>query len=186
MTDVVETLVTEAKSPQKFDVLAAAKGQNYPEDDIVVYTDVVAAYQLQRLEAKIADTKDDDEVNALDAQRVALREAVKASALTFHLRGIAPGHIQALVNKSLTKFPDVEGEDRNLDRGAWFEGQIVAEHIVNVTNTLGEVDDHTWTSEEIQELKGAIHEDSFAKLLEGTNALSFASAYFDLAVNADF
>lgn len=185
MTDI-DTLVADATAKGTFDVLAAAQGIAYPEDDIVVYTNTVAAYELHKLEDQIADTEDDAAVNALDARKKELREAIKASALTFHMRGISPGYIKALMAQGRAKFPDVEGVEYNQERAEWFENTIIAEHVTQVTNAAGEQDPRKWVADDIAALKDALPDESYQKLLEGTNALSFAAAYFDVAVSEDF
>lgn len=185
MTDI-DTLIDAATAKETFDVLAAAKEIAYPTDEVTVYTDSGSAYSLHRLDDVIAQTADAGTVATLEAKRDELREAVKASALTFNLRGIAPGYIQGLLAQGRATFPDVDGVDFNTERGEWFESAVIAAHIVDVRNAAGAVDEHNWTAEQVQDIKAALPEESFEKLLGAVNNLSFAASYFDLAVSADF
>lgn len=177
-----ENLITDAVSKGKFSVLDVAKGRGYPQDIVDVYTDHEAAFQMHRLEQRIANERDGEKVNALDAERKALKERVKESVLTFHMRGISQGLVEDLQKKADVEF--IEQDDPA--KIHWLNNLYLAHHIISVTNGKNEVDDHRWTSEEIAELKNALPFESSEKLIGLMMELTFAARYFDEAVSADF
>lgn len=190
MTDI-DTLVETAQAKGTFSVLDAAKGRAYPEDDTTVYLDSAAAYEFHAIETALADEKDAKTKAALDKKRTALKAKVEASALTFHLRGVAPGFVQALLTKATALFPPTNDENQDYPENAaqrvrWFENALWVEHIVSATNAAGEVDEHRWTVDEIEELRNLIPGETEEKIMELVNNLSFAAAYFDAVVSADF
>lgn len=183
MTDPI-ALVTEATAPGKFDVLSAAKGRSYPQDIVDVYTDAEAAYQVNVLGRKIANHRtDDDELAALVAEQDALKETVKASVLTFRLRGINPGMIQSIVAQADAKYPAVTDVGTHNE---WSNFSITAAHIVDVTDAAGNVDDHKWTVEEVYTLREYLPDSEFDKINDLVVNLSFSAQLFDASVNADF
>lgn len=177
-----ENVLTDAVSKGKFSVLEVAKERGYPQDIVDIYTDHETAFLVHRLEAKIADEKDGDKVNELDAERKALKEKVKDSVLTFHMRGISDGLVEDLQKQAKEKF----GEEETPERAIYTNHSYLANHIISVTNANGDVDDHQWTPEELGQLKRDLPPESFEKLVALMYELTFAARYFDEVVNADF
>lgn len=169
-----------------FDALAAAKNQAYPEDTVNVYLDAASARQAHIYETQINNETDPDEVERLEVLRKDALQAVKDSALTFHLRGVAPGFVTALQDLARTTFPDKDGEQFSAERSEWFLYSLVAEHITQVTNSEGAVDPNTWDLDRVKEFRGAVQDSEWKRLEEAVSGLTFASAYFDAAVTADF
>lgn len=166
-----------------FDVLAAAKGRTYPTKDVTIYTDHEAAHQIAVLERQANDAmhNDDVDIDAIDEQINALREQVKASALTFHMRGIGPG-VRTSVEMKIKQTTGLSETERVRLSNASY----LAEHIVRVTNAAGAVNEEMWTPEKVSELLDVIPDESAIKLYKAMAELTFQASYFDAAVDADF
>jgi hypothetical protein len=181
LTDVVD-LVSAAKEQGTFSILDAIKGRGYPSDSETVYTDVEAAYEVNRLEEQINDSKDSKEVDRLVAVQQEYKDRVKASALTFKMRGINEGVIDGIKKEAQGKFEDIwTGEGAQ-----WCNDRYLAAHIVEVSDAEGNVDEHKWTGEEVEGLRFLLPRESFETLTTLMHKLTFAASYFDASVTPDF
>jgi hypothetical protein len=194
MTDIA-ALVNDAKAKGTFSVLDAARGnRSYPQDIKTVYTDVAAAYEVKRLEKLDKGEKDREVHESIVAQIEDAKERVRKSALTFRLRGIGEGTKDSIRDEALAKFPEVQDQFGNRTSGGpdygegavWNNDKTLAEHIIDVTDADGYVDEHHWTPEEIAELRETLPPESFGSIVELMFELSFAAAYFDASVTPDF
>lgn len=184
MTTNIDDILGQATNVESFSVLDAIQGTAYPTDDVTVYTDAASAYKIEVIEDQIAETKDEDAVNALDADRLELVDKIKASALTFTLHGFAPEIVKAINDSAKAKY-DVEDTDFGpVAREVNF--RYLAESIQSVTNVAGAVDTHHWSLEDVQALEGRIPAEEFAKLMSKMEAVVFAAFLFDSKVDADF
>lgn len=165
-----------------FSVIDAAKGTAYPTKDVTVFTDQDTAFKIALLEFEASETDDDDEVNAIDAQIEALREKIKETALTFHMRGISRG-MRIAVEQEIKekKF----GEDTD-GRIRYSNAAHLAAHIIRVTNAQGAVDERVFSTDDALELVASLPDESTDKLFHTMQELTFQAAYFDAAVSADF
>jgi len=194
MTTDIAALVDNAKAKGTFSVLDAAKGRSYPQDIVTVYTDVEAAYQIKTLEAQDSDETDTASHEQRVAEIDALKGRVAESALTFRLRGIGSGTKKAIKTEASLKFPVeydalgqyVSGGPDIGDGAEWGNAKTLAEHIVDVTDLEGNVDEHHWSPEEILDLKDTLPEESFHAIENLMFALSFTATYFDASVTPDF
>lgn len=191
MTDF-DAIIAAAQDKGTFNVLDAIKNKAYPQDIVTVYTDVDSAYEIHRLEKQIADLGDNDheQINQLDDVIANLKENIKASSLTFRLRGIGRDLKDAINDEAHLKFP---WEDRSkadpvdLGEGAeWCNRSYLAAHIVDVTDANGAVDSHKWDEAQISQLRKDLPDEEFLKLLRLMHELSFAATYFDASVTPDF
>lgn len=195
MTDI-NTLVDDATAKGSFSVLDAARGRSYPQDTVSVYTDEEAAYEVHRLNQVDADEKDSAAHESRVAEIDALKERVKASVLTFRMRGVSDKVKDSINKETIAKF----GEAVISDTGQWISGgadfgdgadwnnaKLLAEHILDVTDAEGNVDSHHWTPEEIIDLRtNVLPEDQFQELVGMLFKLSFAKNWFDASVTPDF
>lgn len=168
-----------------FSVLDAAKGRSYPTDEVTVYTDVASLYHLNELDAIANDAETGDEANVVEPEIAELREKIKASAMTFYLRGFSPGVRESINDEARAKF----GDDVSLDKGdplVWRLNRYINESIITVTNAEGAVDKHRWTYDDVVSLRGFLPDEEFLKIQDKMFELSLASWKFDEAVNADF
>jgi hypothetical protein len=183
MTDVVE-LIEKATAKGTFSVLDAVQGKGYPSDDVTVFTDLVSAYHLQVLAAQAAGEEDPNVVDEISAQMDELKAKVKDSALTFYLRGFAPGVVTAINDEARAKF-NVESTGTG-ESAEWCNLKYLAESIIRVEQPDGSVDEHLWKPEEIQTLKNVLPSSEFDKIVELMGVLVFSSSLFDGVVSADF
>lgn len=184
MSDV-NALIEKAKEKGTFSVLDAAKGRGYPKDEKKVYTDTAPAYAIKVIERQIADlgTEDSDKINALDAEIEELRKTLESSALTFRMRGISRGVIDSIIAQGKEK--GFESTDYG-DGARWCNKYYLAEHIVEVVDAEGNVDDSHWDVDKVTELQAFLPDESFEALTLLVHELTFASAYFDASVTPDF
>jgi len=184
-----ENIMETALAKGTFSVLAAAKGRAYPQDIVDVHTDAESAYKAQAIENRINDLGAGEEnanlVNTLDTERNALLATMKASSLTFLLRGINKGTTDGIIAAAKEKFGDIT-DPPNYERAEWVTLSYLAAHIVSVTDAENNVDDHFFTVTDVQELAAYLPEDQFRKLLALMSELTFAATYFDQAVSVDF
>lgn len=194
MTDIV-ALVNDAKAKGTFSVLDAAQGnRSYPQDIKTVYTDVEAAYEVKRLNKLDAGEKDNAIHEAIVAQIDEAKERVRNSALTFRMRGIGADTKKSIREEAEAKFPFetdaagvITGGGPDYGDGAeWNNAKVFAEHIIDVTDIDGNVDEHHWTPEEVITLRATLPDESYTALENLVGELSFAAAYFDASVTPDF
>jgi hypothetical protein len=177
-------LVETASAQGTLNVLEAAKGRAYPDDDVVIYTDAKAAYEAHRLAVLAADQTDSDKADEIGAQEKDARDRVLASALTFHLRGFSRGVIDAINEEARVKF-GTEDTGKG-DIANWCNLKYVAESIIRVEDAAGGVDEHHWTPEEVRSLYDLLPIESYDKIVNKMFELSFAASLFDTVVDADF
>lgn len=171
--DNVET----ATAPTTFSVMSFIQETAYPEGVVTIYTDVVAAKELLRLNTRRAELEKTslEEAEKLTPQIAEMLERAEKSALTFNLRGYAPGVVQQITSKH---------SDEEAENGADYE--LVAKAIITVKNSEGAVDEHFWSPEEVEVLRGRLAEGQWLKLLSAVADVLFNAAVFDRAVDAGF
>jgi hypothetical protein len=196
--EINNTVVAEATSREKFDVISFFSGAALPTEQVVIYRDIEAAYELNKIyeaEEQAAKAKkknkqvDDlsiaDSDNAHEAKIAEYRERLNNSAVTFHLRGLAPA-AQSAIEKSLrAKFEFKQGSE-NEEYHAEFFGTLIAKTIQYITNAQGARDDSTWDRARVDELAANLPAADFGKLSEGVIKVTYAGNAIDQAVNADF
>lgn len=128
--------------------------------------------------------------------------ALRASMLTFHLRGLAPEQwrlihklgrktIKEPVRKHFEKGEDGDEEfqaevvERNIERAAWINNSCIASAIVKVTNVGGDEDTSVWTVEDVANLYGSYLESEYEKIKATMESLTFANNLFQNAVQQD-
>lgn len=184
-TNIIEDALAEGT----FDVLSAARGNAYPTDNILIFTDQALAYEIRKVEAQINGENDGELVNQLDEYKQSLIEDLKETSLRFYLRGHAPG-----VTKKLKREADKQfGKDFALkdgytleDKNLWLNYSYLAEDIVQIENAQGQFDQTPKTYDDIVELAAWIPGPEFDKVFNLMFELTFASSVFDEAVGPDF
>jgi len=189
MTDDIQGAVEQAQAKGTFNLNDVLQGRGYPEDEVTVYTNVPAAYELQALNARLeeiaqAAEQDQETYNALDSLAQALKQEILDSQLTFHLRGISPGHIKKImrsVNRMVRK-GELE-EDEMVD---YLDAAYIAPHIIKTVNAKGEVDERLFTVEDVQKIQEFLDDGQLLKINNAVRNLSFTAALFDAATDAGF
>lgn len=167
-----------------FSILEAAQGRSYPTETYPIYLDHDAAYHIAQLEKAIGDEKDSERADELTAQRAALVEQVKASAVKITLKGLSTEARESVEALADAKFGiEVESEDK-ID---WRNKAFLAAHIAKVEDATGAVDSTVWDGDNIGDLLRAIPEEEIVKLYKGMADVTFQAAYFDhIEVTPDF
>ena len=128
--------------------------------------------------------------------------ALRATMLTFHLRGLAPKQwrtihklgrleIKEPVRKHFEKGEDGDEEfqaaivERNITRNAWINNSCIASAIVKVTNAEGEEDTGVWTVDDVDNVYDTYLESEYEKIKSLMETLTFANNIFQMAVQQD-
>lgn len=171
-------------TPETFDVIATAQGRSYPKDTVTVYMDHEAAHAIYEGEKRIAGEKNDELVNAWDAERASLLKRVKDSAVIFELQGLNQKVIRAIETQTDAKFG--EGDTSGV-RNIWKNRTLLAAHIARVTNAAGAVDPKPWDAERIGAFEELAPAEEYAKLFGKMSELTFEAAYFEqIEISPDF
>lgn len=181
---------TPTPSAEAFDIFEFQSGVAYPSDSVTIYLDQASAYEAQRLDTQIADTKDPDEVDRLVAERQGVLERVKASAITFHLQGLSPEVAQALDQRIRTESALYEASQEVGIQGLQaredfqdekFNKRLAAhlKYISRVNPETGAVqeDRREWTAETV---------DRVLRRLPVEERLKIANLMLDLTYRADY
>lgn len=197
----IEEAIEAATAEDTFDVLAFVKGAATPEDDVTVYTDADAAMRTAKSliaekakrEAKenndeysLADDYDDEDTAVLSEEELEeLHERLLNSAITFHVKGLAPAALKAL-EKSLQAKLDYKEGRANPEYDEALERELISRSIVRVTNAAGAVSNAAWTVEQVSELTDNLYPSELNKLFVAVAQINYVAAIFDRAVSADF
>lgn len=195
LEDAVQAGVEEATDSGTFDVLDFVSGASLPEDIITIHTDLKSAYRLKEIYAaeKARDEKSKsegigmtDEVGYTDEDEVEeLTEKLKASAVTFYLRGLAP-KAQEAIQKSLQATLPYKQGSVNEEYDEAFAATLMAKTIQKSVNVRGQIDSKKWDAERVREFSLRIAPSEFDKLYLGVFKVNYLGDAIDRAVNADF
>lgn len=175
-----ENAVQEAQAPGTFDVLSFVEGTAYPTDTVVIYQDVKSVTDLlnannRRLEMDKSEKTGD--YTEIDAEIAELTEKVKASAMSFYLRGMPPGVSRTIFNAT---------DDTTDAQYREMENELIAKTIVRVTNAAGASDERLWDGETVAKLRDFVKEGEFRKLVTAVANVNFNAMVFDQATDAGF
>lgn len=198
MTDLetdTQAAVEAATSEDEFDAFSFFANAALPEDTITVYADAKTAYALaevdrKRREQKALDelegTSLTDEVEYIDPDEVeALQEKLRASAINFNLRGLAPAARDAIEKNARATHKYVEGAE-NTEYNEAFNAALIANTIVSVTNAKGTPDKNKWDAARVLKWGQVAQPSEFSKLFEGVFRVNYIGDAIDRAVSADF
>lgn len=217
MADAVEELVEEMKTPEKFDFRAALNGQSYPTGSVSIFLDGHKAQELHDVADELEDAKAqtiiyssgsegnggivddpekvelDEKIAALEARQEELIGEIRASRITFHLRGVVPKLWRSIVRKvnatkelaPADKTNEEDVAESNMKRNDRVNYELAAHAIVKVENADGAVDDSAWTWQDVENLHGALIESEWFKLKNKADELTFANTLFDKLVESD-
>lgn len=181
-------LVKEAHSKKVFNLSEVIKGRGYPTKDATIYLDADSAFRLAELDDELNNFMEDDVREKLDAEAKELAEKVKASALTFTMRGVSQKIVEDIMKKTNEKYPNRQDENSE-DNELWLRfyiSSLIASNLIRVTSADGAVDEHVFTPEEIMDLRDTIAQDSWGVLVETMQRLTLASGYFEQLTDAGF
>lgn len=215
MTKSIEEHVEEMKAPETFNLSDALSGVTRPKDEVTVYLDGERAQQLDDVLGEISEIgrqiaalpktggitgnpeeerlqKELDELNELVPLLV---DTIKASALTFHLRGLAPKQTDLIVKswekklKPESKQPTQEElADIDEDRSKKINAELIAKCTVKIVNGEGKVSTGALSIEAVEALRDEISKPEYNRLVNVANGLCVAGNLFNsvMASDADF
>ena len=215
MTSTPDELVEAAKAPGKFDLRSALNKTSYPTDEVTIYLDGDATHERNTILDAIEDLRhksaglsaaanggiaDDPEKETVDELIVQLEkraeellEQVRASALKFTMRGVAPSQWRILDKEARRKIkPASKGEDdvfeAQLERNQYVNVALVALSTVKITDAEGNEDTSRLSQETAEYLFDTILETEFMKLKNAVENITFAHTLFNNVVlqDADF
>jgi hypothetical protein len=178
---------SERAFKQAQDMLQAESSIGEPEG----YDDKLAEAEAKKQEASEAEAK-----------VARLIEQINSTALTFHMRGLAPKQVE-LIDKKCRKaikpparknYPqDDDGQEeyelevweRNKDRNQMVNHECIASSIVKVVNAKGDEDTKVWKAADVDNLQAVILETEYEKLRLKMQDLSFAHTLFNRAIEQD-
>jgi hypothetical protein len=190
MDNDTETIISQATSPDTFDVLSFIESTAYPVTDVVVFqaakdaTEYVALAQkrseLEVLKAglKTNKTQYDAEITDLTTRIVPLGESIAKSSIIFSLRGMPPGIVQEIVKVPAGEEPELHDLDR--------DNNLIAKTIISVRNAAGVEDTRVWDADAVAKLRSFLKEGEFGKLAKGVGDVNFNAMVFDQATDAGF
>jgi len=212
----VTAVVEEMKADETFDLVEALNEVTYPTGAVKVYLDAAGAEELNELLANKAELARealkfsaeaqgsmtdapekvaiDEEIAALEAREKELIERVSNSALTFHMRGVAPELWRILVkevrrkNKADKNATQEEKEEAQETQLLKLDMELVAKAIIKVTNAKGVSDERAFKVETVEKLHDKLLQSEWERVLDKANTLTFANSVFHnvKAADADF
>jgi hypothetical protein len=178
MSFMDDTAVEAALAPDTFDVLAFVENTAYPVEHVTLFTDITAAREYTELSAQRQEREDaetDAEADEIEDKLAALAAKLKATSLTFELRGFPPGIVDRIMKEHATE-----------ENPAGADNELVAKAIISVTNGSGAKDARLWDAEMVARLKDNVAEGEFLKLLGAVANVIFNAAVFKQATDAGF
>lgn len=174
-------LVEEAQSQSKFNLADVIKGRGFPEDTVDIYLDAESAYELTKLNQEIIDGLEGEYAEEAEAKAGELAKKILASRLTFHMRGISQGLVEAIEKKSRVN----KSDDQESFIIEYFS-RLIAATIVKVEDAEGNIDNRNFTLEDVEALRDSLPSESWEMLVAATQKLTLASGYFKGLTDAGF
>lgn len=185
-------LVKQAQAPGVFDITEFAKGRAYPQDTVTAYLDVDSAYELSKINKKIADAQlgEESKVAELEEQAKLLVEKLMKSKIVFHMRGINQSLIEQITEKCNKDYPtetDAFGQEiANTDWVRVWTCSLVAANLVKIENANGEIDERVFTADDVDEFRKHLPKEIWDLITEKMQQLTLANAYFKGLTDAGF
>jgi len=176
------------------DVLMPQMGESITEGTITKWLKKVGD-NVQRDEPifEISTDKVDAEIEELHAKELVLIGEIRDSALTFHMRGLAPEQWRMIIKtwerkiKPATKSED-DIQDATNNRNRKINAEIIGTSVVKVVNAKGGTSKGAITTEAAEKLYDVLLESEYQRLLAQANQLTFTNSLFHnmIAADADF
>ena len=186
MSDNIVELVQEAQKRGKFNLADAIKGTAYPEKSVDVYLDAASAQQFAPINEKIKQTDPESpEYAELNEKLEELSEKIKASKLTFHMRGVGQGTVEKATEAADEVYPPADGVEHPLWT-KYYVCYLIAQNIVKITDAEGNEDNTKLTVDDVMQIRDAVPIDAWEVSVETMQKLTLASSYFDIVTDAGF
>jgi hypothetical protein len=183
-------LVEKAQAKGTFDITEFAKGRAYPEDSVVAYLDVQAAYELSKLNERMREVTTPEELEPLEKAAEELAKKVTASKVTFYMRGVNQAVIEKSTAECDRRFPTKTNSfgqpETNMDWLNEWTAMLVASNLVKTENANGDVDERDFTAADVVQLRHHLPKEVWEMLVEKMQKLTLATAYFEGLTDAGF
>lgn len=178
----VLNLVEEAQKRGKFNLADVIKERAYPEKQVTIYTDSVAAQKLYELDKemdKAAFNSDVEGYAKLSEEADELVEKVKSSKLVFRMMGLS----QVRVDEIGDTLP---GEQSSSAWSRDYVCALVAASIKSVENADGDIDSSEFSLEDAKNLYALLPAESWNVLADAVQQLTLATGIFKGITDAGF
>lgn len=167
-----------------FDLFDFISGVAYPEDSVRVYTDRKSVYDLDKLETAISNERDSARADELDAEAAALKESIRSSSLTFHLKGLPAPVVQDVDKRVDAKYGETGPVN---ERNQYRVAELLALHITSVEKADGAKDERAWDADAASLILNSLPDSQAGKLINGVVELTLKSHQFEeYEVTPDF
>ncbi len=186
MSDNIVDLVQEAQKRGKFSLADAIKGTAYPEKSVDVYLDAASAQEFAELNDKIKQLDPEaPEYAELSDKLEQISDKIKASKLTFHMRGVGQGTVEKATEAADEACPPKDGVEHPLWT-KYYLCYLIAENIVKITDAEGNEDPTKLTVDDVIQIRDAVPIDAWEVIVDTMQRLTLASSYFDAVTDAGF
>jgi hypothetical protein len=154
LPDEAKAIAQAELTEGKFNFLDAVVGRDYPTEEVEIWLDEAAAYEIEKLEEELDRTKNGDKAVALAERLDDLRERAHKSRYVITLQAITVEEYDNVVTAALEQFPQEFIETRHPltfalertpkpseERQQFFRTHLWAKFIRKVTGPTGGVDD---------------------------------------------
>ena len=196
MSDIQE-LVEAAQNQETFSFTEVVQGRGYPRDEVAIYLDEATAYQIAKTEKQIADSLDDEEIDALAEKVAELRKKLAQSKYVFKIVGLSTETREDLLEKARADIkPEYEShknfmtgqvekvEKESPKRDRYYTNLLWQASIEQIVAPNGAVDTAP-TLETVEAFRKAPLSQQ-AKFQTALNELSVAAEIFEESVDDDF
>lgn len=212
--EYAEAKAAELKADETFDLADVLNNVTYPQDSVTVYLKGDRVHEYNKTLQRIAElgqeeaaqrTKEEGiteseelaailkEAEEVQLQSMILLEEIRDSALTFHMKGLAPEQWRMIVKTWEHKIkPETKSEEdvteATVKRNRKTNAEIIATSVLKTVNAKGQVSKGALTVEAVEKLDDRLLESEYARVLQMANQLTFANNLFHnvIAADADF
>lgn len=196
-SDVTE-MVEQAQNPETFSFLDVVQGRGYPKDEVVINLDEQTAYQIQKLETRIADQTDNAEADRLSKELIGLHAKLAQSRFVFKITGVSTELKEQLLEQTIAKIPDTYDTNKNFmtgqvekvkknnpKQGVLFSDLLWQAMVEQIVAPSGAVDTAP-SLETISAFRGRAPESQLLKFNAALEKLDVAAEAFEVATDSDF
>lgn len=212
--ETAQAAANELANDETFDLADVLNDVTYPTDKVTIYLKGDKTHELNltlqakaELKAKAAElAKEQDgivpseeqdlvdlEIDELHTKELALLGAIRDSALTFHMRGLAPEQWRVIIKqwehkiKPATKSEE-DIQEANNSRNRKINAEIIATSVIKTVNAKGASSKGAITIQAAEKLYDVLLESEYQRLLAKANQLTFTNSLFHnmIAADADF
>lgn len=175
-----------------FSLVDTIKGRTIATKDVTIATDIRAMHlrkvledEMNVLDNRVEGSKERAEV--LEKEIAELEQVIKDSSLTFHLKGLLPHIVEETEDEVDAEIKKGVVEDTEEARNIRLSDAFMAKHISAVTRVAdGAKDERVFEADDMATMRGYIPFEAWKKIRLAMDELTFAAAYFDASVSADF